>query len=230
MGKTMNGKSWLSLMSGIVTGVAVLVCVLALAIETMGCSAGVMKALMLRDSPPEYSGLPEEEYSEMCTMITGYLSGAQKEFGYELEGQQLFQAHEIAHMTDVLDLFVLDRTVVVVTAAVSAAGILSGLALKKRRVWLRGTLIGFGCLISFVLVLAVWGMADFPSLFVSFHRLFFRNQLWMLNPRTDLLIRLMPTVFFVHYGLVIAGTWGIVSAVCVFFAVLCFLRRNRIEK
>ena len=85
----MNGKSWLSLMSGIVTGVAVLVCVLALAIETMGCSAGVMKALMLRDSPPEYSGLPEEEYSEMCTMITGYLSGAQKEFGYELEGQQL---------------------------------------------------------------------------------------------------------------------------------------------
>ena len=53
----------------------------------------------------------------------------------------------------------------------------------------------------------MWGAVDFDSLFVLFHRLSFSNSLWLLNPRTDLLIRLMPTDFFIHYAGILAGTW-----------------------
>ena len=57
---------------------------------------------------------------------------------------------------------------------------------------LRGMLAMAGA----VLILGIWALADFSGLFVTFHRVAFRNDGWLLNPKTDLLIRLMPTGFF----------------------------------
>ena len=51
------------------------------------------------------------------------------------------------------------------------------------------------------LVLAVWGLIDFNSLFYAFHRVLFRNDLWLLDARQDLLLQLMPEDFFVSYAL-----------------------------
>ena len=62
-------------------------------------------------------------------------------------------------------------------------------------------------MLAFVLALLGWGIADFDGLFVRFHQLSFANHLWLLNPRTDMLIRLMPTSFFVQWGGVIGAVW-----------------------
>ena len=48
---------------------------------------------------------------------------------------------------------------------------------------------------------------DFNRLFILFHRIAFTNDLWLLNPRTDLLIRLMPIGFFISYAALIGGLW-----------------------
>ena len=45
------------------------------------------------------------------------------------------------------------------------------------------------------------------SLFILFHKLVFTNDLWLLDPRTDLLIRLMPIEFFISYAAIIGGLW-----------------------
>ena len=50
-------------------------------------------------------------------------------------------------------------------------------------------------------VLLVWALADFEGLFVTFHLVAFPQGGWLLDTRTDLLIRLMPTEFFVRLGL-----------------------------
>ena len=71
--------------------------------------------------------------------------------------------------------------------------------------------------------LVVWGAADFEGLFVLFHRLSFDNGLWLLNPQTDLLIRLMPTSFFVSYAAILGGTW--LGALLVMAAVAWRLKR-----
>ena len=73
---------------------------------------------------------------------------------------------------------------------------------------------GIGALLLVLAALLVWGMVDFDSLFILFHHLAFTNDLWLLNPATDLLIRLMPVAFFVHYAALIGGTW---------LGTLCFL-------
>ncbi len=48
---------------------------------------------------------------------------------------------------------------------------------------------------------ALWAAADFNSAFNFFHELLFTNDLWLLNPETDLLIRICPASMFAGLGL-----------------------------
>ena len=53
---------------------------------------------------------------------------------------------------------------------------------------------------SLVLIIVIWAAVNFEGLFYAFHRLLFRNDLWLLDPQKDLLLQLMPLPFFVSYG------------------------------
>ena len=54
-------------------------------------------------------------------------------------------------------------------------------------------------LLLFASALAVWGIVNFDGLFVTFHKVAFTNDLWLLNPNTDVLLALMPLPFFTWY-------------------------------
>ena len=79
--------------------------------------------------------------------------------------------------------------------------LITGIALRRwRKNFASGMLAGFGAAAAVCLGLTVWGLADFDGLFTAFHHLVFNNDGWLLDPRTDMLIRLMPTDFFVSMG------------------------------
>lgn len=48
---------------------------------------------------------------------------------------------------------------------------------------------------------ALWAAIDFSGAFTFFHHLLFANDLWLLDPRTDLLIRICPSSMFASMGL-----------------------------
>lgn len=52
-----------------------------------------------------------------------------------------------------------------------------------------------------IVVLGVWAAIDFGAAFTFFHRLLFANDLWLLDPETDLLIRICPSSMFADMGL-----------------------------
>ena len=68
----------------------------------------------------------------------------------------------------------------------------------------RRTLIAILAAVTLIIIAAC---IDFDSLFVLFHKVAFTNDLWLLDPRTDLLIRLMPIEFFISYAAIIGGLW-----------------------
>ena len=68
----------------------------------------------------------------------------------------------------------------------------------------RRTLIAILAVVTLIIIAAC---IDFGSLFILFHKVAFTNDLWLLDPRTDLLIRLMPIEFFVSYAAIIGGLW-----------------------
>ena len=93
---------------------------------------------------------------------------------------------------------------------------------KYMKSFANGMLAGFGTVVIIGLALLVWGVISFDSLFTAFHKLAFTNDLWLLDARTDMLIRLMPGTFFRSLGIKVL--LAIVPAALVCFAVAVVLR------
>ena len=173
----------------------------------MAGDGAFLAAEMLRFAPPEDTGLPAEEYPGMGDMIAGYLTGRAERFQYEITGSgeeplRCFHDYEAAHMADCRGLIRLDGAVAAVSGALALA--LTGLAAvrfrRDRRLY-RGLRTGLRMAAVVMGSLLAWALVDFDGLFITFHRVAFTNDGWLLNPRTDLLIRLMPEKFFVSLGI-----------------------------
>ena len=123
--------------------------------------------------------------------------------------QDAFNAREIQHMEDCRRLFDLLRTLRLSLAVAAALLVLLSLILEwkekpARTVGLSPLWIGSLILIVPLAIFGVWAALDFNSAFNFFHRILFTNDLWLLNPATDLLIRICPSSMFANMGLRIA--------------------------
>lgn len=198
---------------GAVLAVSAALALLTLLTDAMGGSPQLMLSLMERYAPPDNTGLAQEDYLEAAAMIASYLSGETDTFQLSatvngVATEEAFHAKEQEHMADVRALFQLDRAVALISVAVALACLTACYLLRRPdRLALRGFRAGLRGMLTVLAVLLVWGAVDFDSLFILFHHLAFTNDLWLLNPETDLLIRLMPTDFFVHYAALIGGSW-----------------------
>ena len=172
------------------------------AIRWTAGDGGLLAAEMLQAAPPETSGLPEGEYPGVGTMTAEYLTGKREAFQYTVQGAEVFQEHEAAHMADCRDLIRLDLLLCFGSGTAALLLAAAGLFRPETRTdCLRGMLRGLGGFAVLGACFGIWALADFNGLFVTFHRVAFRNDGWLLNPKTDLLIRLMPTAFFIRLGI-----------------------------
>ena len=88
-------------------------------------------------------------------------------------------------------------------AALAALYLLAKNREKAMQDAFRGFAAGSILLLAAGLGLAAWGMVNFNGLFWTFHQVVFSNDLWLMNPETDLLVALMPLSFFRWYGTVL---------------------------
>ena len=218
-------KRILSAAAGLMLALSLSVTALAGILWALGTSEAIMLPMMRRFAPSEATGLPDREYPEMVHMITRYLAGDVNEFQhrYIADGEpvEAFQPHERQHMADCRALFRLDRRVLYAGAMLSAA--LFALGLGERRIF-KGCMIGIGAVMAVAAAVAVAAMVDFDRLFILFHRLSFANDLWLLDPRTDLLIRLMPIGFFTTCAAMLGASWLILIALMATGAVILYKR------
>ena len=177
---------------------------------------GYLGYQMLKYAPPEISRLPETEYPGMGDMTAGYLTGRTERFQYEfidLSGKTVtcFHDYEEAHMADCRNLIRLDRFAMLISGGVLLVLGCSRIMMRRHADgWYRGILWGLRIAAAVAGGFLIWALADYDGLFVTFHRVTFWNDGWLLNPRTDLLIRLMPTEFFISLG--VRGIWLALAA------------------
>lgn len=161
----------------------------------------------------ETAGISEFDAARIARALPKYLTGDAQALSLDIEvegkAQPAFHADELAHMQDVYGLFVLAERLLLCCACCFA--VLVTILLQRRSQWdLRRFWRAVLWTVAGALVcstsLAVWAAVDFSSLFVLFHRLFFTNDLWQMNPATDLMIRLMPEGMFFDGALSI-GLW-----------------------
>ena len=162
---------------------------------------------MRRHSTPKVTGLPEDQYSEMGQMIAEYLTGKIPTFQYYLTDKDgsvsvCFHPYEANHMADCRRLISLTGKLKWIPAGLVLICIGAGVALRKyRRSFSNGLLAALAFSALIIVLVVAWGLVSFNSLFTAFHRLLFTNEDWLLDARTDMLVRLMPASFFVSMGI-----------------------------
>lgn len=138
--------------------------------------------------------------------------------------REFFNAREIAHMEDVRGLFLGAITLRRVCLAAAAVCVLLMAALKAdlKRTLPRMLCVGTGLFFLLAAGIGLLIASDFSRYFVVFHHIFFDNDLWILNPATDLLINIVPEPFFadtaLRIGLTFGGTVLVFFAVCLYFS------------
>lgn len=205
-------KRVLTFLCGMALSLSLAVLLLSGLIGGSAASSTVMEEMLVSHTTEAETGLPADEYSGMATMIAKYLAGGNVEFQYTFtsdEGTEYvcFNTREQTHMADCLQLMTLCRTIMLFSAMAACLLMVALLLEKQRGNAAVGFLTGNGVVLLACVALVVWGLIDFDGLFVRFHQTFFTNDLWLLNPSTDLLIRLMPTQFFIDWAATIAGVW-----------------------
>lgn len=173
-------------------------------------NASLMLEKMERFADTGEAGVDKAEYPKLAEAIAGYLKGQKDSAQLDVQAkgglQPAFSEKELLHLSDVRGLVLLSGLLRRV-AGIAIVLCLAGYLLLRR--WKPGLVKAVRVERAFrwaawlfclpLLLTALWAAIDFDSIFHLFHRLLFRNELWLLDPKQDLLLQLMPTPFFTSY-------------------------------
>ena len=141
------------------------------------------------------------------------------------EERWFFSEIEIKHMVDVLHLYDIAFRIRNIAFFV-LLGLVLGMVLLKYKILFvlsrccREVLVGFLLLTAMLVgVIAI----NFERAFDIFHRIFFNNDYWILDPRVDLLINMVPLDFFIHISIFIAALI-LLSSLILIVAATVYLR------
>ena len=154
--------------------------------------------------------------------VTTTMGGEQREF---------FNEREIAHMEDVQVLFLKALSIRRV-CLILGAGLLVLMAATESQ---DGTVLppsmcmGTGLFFALITVLGLIISTDFTKYFIMFHHIFFSNDLWILDPATDMLINIVPEGFFMDTAARIALLFGSLSLILFGVCLLLTIRNRRKE-
>ncbi|MBR4283219.1 MAG: TIGR01906 family membrane protein [Anaerotignum sp.] len=149
-----------------------------------------------------------DDLLEVTDEMMAYLKGDREDLIIETvvngEEREFFNEKEKRHMVDVQNLFlgaIKLREGAALLALLCGAYLLlkeEGLVLCRMLQW------GIGLFIGSMVALAALISTDFTKYFTVFHHIFFDNDDWLLNPKTDLLINIVPEGFFRDTAFMIA--------------------------
>lgn len=121
-----------------------------------------------------------------------------------------FNEREMAHMEDVRNLFIgaLHLRTACIAAAFLCLALMFLVKADVKRILPRAVCTGTGIFMVLTAGLALLISTDFTKYFIIFHKIFFDNDLWILDPATDLLINIVPEPFFADTAARIAFTFS----------------------
>lgn len=146
----------------------------------------------------EYIGISEDDLNKATDVLLGYIKGENKTLDIEcrINGitRSVFNDREKAHMQDVKNLY--DWAIVVRNVSFIFF-VLSFIYIGRSKELFIGykySLSLVGLIIAFLLLFC---LMDFEGFWLAFHHLFFPfNDLYLLDPRYDILVMMVPEGFF----------------------------------
>lgn len=160
-------------------------------------------------------GMTDTDLNKATDTLLDYLQDKRNNIDVQISIKgaetQAFNAKEASHMKDVKGLYhfaLIVRNISVITLIASVIYVF--IRMKKSSF----TILSINYMKAAILVavffaiLAGWAFVDFDAFWTSFHKLAFRNDLWLLDPATDLMINLFPSQFFNNLVFRIVGMFA----------------------
>ncbi|HJA42485.1 MAG TPA: TIGR01906 family membrane protein [Candidatus Dorea stercoravium] len=175
-----------------------------------------------------------EDVMDVTEKMMDYLIGKRPELSVitDVDGQtqDFFNEQDRLHMADVKNLFLGGLTLRWVLLA-AAAVLIALLVLLKgdwRRIIPRAYFIALGIFLAATVLLGGLFASDFTKYFTIFHEIFFTNDLWLFDPATDYMIRMLPEGFFYDMVMRIGGCFlgSLVVLLVIFFVWRHFLGKG----
>lgn len=218
---------------GIFCGIALMIVLFITSIEAVAYwTPGYYEKEYTKYNVLEAVDMEMEDLLEVTEEMMAYLRGNREDLHVPTivggKPREFFNEREIAHMEDVQGLFLAAMSIRRWCLALIAACIAALFFLKAdvKRVLPRTVCAGTALFFSVLAVLAGIISTNFSKYFVVFHHIFFDNDLWILDPATDLLINIVPEPFFRDTALRIGITYGLAVAV-VFLVCIWIIRRQK---
>lgn len=142
---------------------------------------------------------------DVTDKMMAYLIGEREELSVitEVEGkeQDFFNEQDRFHMEEVKELFLggLKLRNLLLVLAAGGGVILFLMKAEVIRILPRAYFIALGIFAVLTAVLGIYAALDFNSCFTAFHEIFFDNDLWIFDPKTDYMIRMLPEGFFYDF-------------------------------
>jgi integral membrane protein TIGR01906 len=145
-----------------------------------------------------------EDIMDVTREMMDYLRGNREDLIVETtvagEAREFFNDKEKAHMYDVQQIFIKSLQLRIIAIVIMVCCIF-GLIMTKANL---KKLLPLTYQIGIALFLVITGSLvflfsrDFTKYFIIFHEIFFTNDLWLLDPATDLMINILPEGFFME--------------------------------
>lgn len=220
-------------MTGVIAGVATIVFLLITAFEI----AVYSDYGWYEKAYEKYEVLDELEMDmshvmEVTKEMMAYLRGNREDLVVHTvvngEEREFFNDREKAHMVDVQELFLgglwLRRGILLLIVLTII------ILLKTKADWKK--LLPQSFLIataSFITITAGAGalfLSDFNKYFTMFHEIFFDNDLWLLDPNTDLLIRMLPEGFFLDMVVRIGMIFLVLMSILLIISIAMLIKQS----
>ncbi len=156
-----------------------------------------------KSNTAETIGMSEDDLYDTTAVLLDYLQDKRDDLSVqkEISGnvREVFDSREKMHMEEVKSLYQNAMTVRNICffgsiAVLTAVFFMNrGKSFKLFKRGYRNASILMGALLGFI---AIWALSDFDQFWIQFHYLFFDNDLFFLDPNTEILINMVPDTFF----------------------------------
>ena len=188
----------------------------------------------IKNNTTAETGMSEEDLWDTTEVLFDYLHDFRDDLNvqHEVNGtvREIFDSREKAHMVDVKNLYL---NTIKVRNILAIVGIIlfSISCLLSKKQYISNMYIGYkrsvALLFSIIFAILIYAAIDFNSFWIQFHYLFFTNDLFFLDPNTEILINMVPEQFF--FDLVMRIILMFISSVIVLFGLLYYLNKKRIS-
>lgn len=157
----------------------------------------------------ERIGIDQKALKDVTTALVDYIDDGSGDIEVQavVNGETLvfYNAKERHHLHDIYLLVRSGRTVWLISNSLMLLGLF--VVIRREKFNIRSSLmkvspafkISVSITVGLLLALVALYFIDFDWAFRKFHEIFFTNDLWLLDPRTDRLIQLMPLKFFIDF-------------------------------